>query len=78
MDNIGGRIDREVPEPNVSSFKRRRVLLPDGTYGYRVVRPDWEAILTALRRGEANALAVVDIDRATRDPRILEDLIDAV
>lgn len=76
--NIGGRIDREVPEPNVSSFKRRRVLLPDGTYGYRVVRPDWEAILTALRRGEANALAVVDIDRATRDPRILEDLIDAV
>ncbi len=75
---IGGRVDREVPEPNVSSFKRRRVMLPDGTYGYRVVRPDWEAILTALRRREANALAVVDIDRATRDPRILEDLIDAV
>ncbi|HEX3790340.1 MAG TPA: recombinase family protein [Pseudonocardiaceae bacterium] len=67
-----------MPEPNVSSFKRRRVMLPDGTYGYRVVRPDWEAILTALRRGECNALAVVDIDRATRDPRILEDLIDAV
>jgi hypothetical protein len=75
---IGGRVDREVPEPNVSSFKRRRVMLPDGTYGYRVVRPDWEAILTSLRRGECNALAVVDIDRATRDPRILEDLIDAV
>ncbi|WP_113692954.1 recombinase family protein [Amycolatopsis albispora] len=75
---IGGRVDREVPEPNVSSFKRRRVLLPDGTYGYRVVRPDWESILTALRRGEANALASADIDRATRDPRILEDLIDAV
>jgi DNA invertase Pin-like site-specific DNA recombinase len=62
----------------VSSFKRRRVLLPDGTYGYRVVRPDWESILTALRRGECNALACADIDRATRDPRILEDLIDAV
>src|SRR5690242_6184153 len=45
---IGGRVDREVPEPNVSSFKLRRVLLPDGTYVYRVVRPDWEAILTAL------------------------------
>lgn len=78
VGEIGGRVDREVPEPNVSSFKRRRVMLPDGTYGYRVVRPDWEAILTALRRGECNALAVVDIDRATRDPRILEDLIDAV
>jgi site-specific DNA recombinase len=75
---IGGRIEREVPEPNVSSFRRRRVELPDGTFGYRVVRPDWEAILTSLRRGECNALAVVDIDRATRDPRILEDLIDAV
>ncbi|MGH3566912.1 MAG: hypothetical protein ACRDRH_12950 [Pseudonocardia sp.] len=55
---IGGRIEREVPEPNVSSFKRRKVELPDGTFGYRVVRPDWESILTSLRRGECNALAV--------------------
>lgn len=78
VKGIGGRIEREVPEPNVSSFKRKRVQLPDGTFGYRVIRPDWEAILTALRRGECNALAVVDIDRATRDPRILEDLIDVV
>lgn len=78
VKGIGGRIEREVPEPNVSSFKRKRVRLPDGTYGYRVVRPDWEAILTSLRRGECNALACVDIDRATRDPRILEDLIDVV
>ncbi|MCE7009034.1 recombinase family protein [Kibdelosporangium philippinense] len=78
VQGIGGRVGLEVQEPNVSSFKRQRVLLPDGTYGYRVVRPDWEAIMTALRRGECNALAAVDIDRATRDPRILEDLIDAV
>jgi site-specific DNA recombinase len=28
VKSIGGRVDREVPEPNVSSFKRRRVLLP--------------------------------------------------
>jgi hypothetical protein len=28
--------------------------------------------------GECNALMVPDIDRATRDPRTLEDLIDAV
>ncbi|SMC90253.1 recombinase family protein [Lentzea albidocapillata] len=78
VGNIGGRIAKEVPEANVSSFKRKRVLLPDGTYGYRVVRPDWESILTSLRRGEANALACVDLDRATRDPRLLEDVIDAV
>ena len=59
-------------------FKRKRVQLPDGTFGFRVVRPEWEKILTALRRGECNALMVPDIDRATRDPRTLEDLIDAV
>src|ERR1700758_1324739 len=75
---IGGRIDREIPENAVSAFKRKRVQLPDGTYGFRVVRPEWEKILTALRRGECNALMVPDIDRATRDPRTLEDLIDAV
>jgi len=30
--------------------------LPDGTYGYQVVRPEWEKIRTALRRDECNAL----------------------
>jgi DNA invertase Pin-like site-specific DNA recombinase len=75
---IGGRVDREVSENDESAFKRRRVQLPDGTHGYRVVRPKWESILTALRRGECNALAVSDIDRAMRDPRTLEDLIDVV
>jgi site-specific DNA recombinase len=75
---IGGRIHREIPENAVSAFKRQRVVLPDGTYGYRVVRPEWEKILTALRRGECNALMVPDIDRAMRDPRTLEDLIDVV
>lgn len=75
---IGGRIDREVPENAVSSYRKQRVQLPDGTYGYRVVRPDWEAILTALRKQDCNALAVADIDRATRDPRLLEDLIEVV
>lgn len=75
---IGGRIAREVPENDSSAFKRRRVQLPDGTYGYRVVRPEWEKILTTLRRGECNALMVPDIDRAMRDPRTLEDLIDTV
>ena len=78
VSHLGGRVDRQVPENDVSAFKRRRVQLPDGTYGYRVVRPDWEEVLTALRKGECNALAVPDIDRATRDPRTLEDLIDAV
>nr|WP_084467636.1 recombinase family protein [Actinokineospora inagensis] len=75
---IGGRIGEEYPENNVSAFKRVRVMLPDGTYGYRVVRPDWDAMMTALRRGEFNALALPNIDRGMRDPRDLEDLIDLV
>lgn len=75
---IGGRVDREIPENDVSAYRRKRVELPDGTFGYRVVRPKWELLLTALRRGECNALMVADIDRLTRDPRTLEDLIDVV
>jgi DNA invertase Pin-like site-specific DNA recombinase len=78
VGRIGGRVDREVPENAVSSYRKTRVQLADGTDGYRVVRPDWESILTALRRRECNALAVADIDRATRDPRLLEDLIEVV
>ncbi|MGH3719938.1 MAG: recombinase family protein [Pseudonocardiaceae bacterium] len=75
---IGGRIDREIPENAVSAFRRKRVALPDGTLGYRIVRLEWEKILTALRRGECNAMMVSDIDRAMRDLRTLEDLIGAV
>jgi site-specific DNA recombinase len=75
---LGGRVGREYPENNVSAFRRVRVGLPDGTYGYRVVRPDWDAMLTALRRGEFNALCLPNIDRGMRDPRDLEDLIDLV
>ena len=68
MASIGWQVDREIPENAVSAFKRQRVQLPDGTCGYRVVRPEWGKILTALRRGECNAQMVPDIDRATRDP----------
>ncbi|MBV8540576.1 MAG: recombinase family protein [Pseudonocardiales bacterium] len=75
---IGGRIGREYPENNVSAFRRVQVALPDGTYGYRVVRPDWDAMMTGLRRGEFNALCLPNIDRGMRDPRDLEDLIDLV
>jgi hypothetical protein len=63
-----------------SSLRERQLgnQLPDSTYGFRVVRPEWEKILTVLHRGECNTLMVPDIDRPTRDPRTLEDLIDAV
>lgn len=62
----------------VSAFKQQRGRVARWHYGYRVVRPEWEKILTALRRGGCNALMVPDINHATRDPRPLEDLMDAV
>jgi hypothetical protein len=40
---IGGRIDREIPENDVSAYKRKRVELPDGTFGYLVVRQAGQA-----------------------------------
>lgn len=76
--DLGGIIGREFPENNISAFKRVRVLLSDGTYGYRVVRPDWDSMMTALRKGTYNALCLPNLDRGMRDPRDLEDLIDLV
>ena len=78
VKEVGGVVVREVPENKTSASKRQPYKLPDGTTGYRVIRPKFEQILTDLRRGEANALAVPDIDRMTRDPRTLEEVIDLV
>ena len=43
-----------------------------------MVLAEWENILTALRRGECNALMMPDIDRAMRNPCTLEELIDVI
>ena len=44
------------PNPPGTPSKRQCVELPDGTYGYQVVRPEWEKIPATLRRDECNAL----------------------
>ena len=51
--------------------------MPDGTFGYRVVHRNGERFDGAAG-GECNGLMVSDIEWAMRDPRRLEDLIDAV
>jgi len=71
-DMSGGR-----PKP-ASAFKRRKVVLPDGSTGWRVLRPGFRRLLDRLRSGKAQAVLAVDLDRAVRDPRDLEDLIDVV
>lgn len=71
-------------EPATSTWKRKRVKLPDGQVAYRVKRPVYEAALNDLKQGFApngqrlDGLIVYDIDRLTRDNRDLEDAIDVV
>ncbi|MEV6965714.1 recombinase family protein [Hamadaea sp. NPDC051192] len=60
----------------VSAFKRRKVLLPNGRHEWRTYRPGLRLSLDLLTRGEHDGFIPLDLDRAFRDPRDLEDLID--
>jgi site-specific DNA recombinase len=62
----------------VSAFKRRKVTLPDGRTELRTVRPGFRRALAMLADGSADGLLAIDLDRAMRDPRDLEDLIDLI
>ncbi|MGH3736610.1 MAG: recombinase family protein [Micromonosporaceae bacterium] len=62
----------------VSAFKRRKVTLPDGRSEWRVFRPGFRLSLDLLAKGEYDGFIALDLDRAVRDPRDLEDLIDVV
>lgn len=61
---------RECPCPVPADGQRRTVL--------RTWRPKFRQALDMLKSGEADGLLVLDLDRAMRDPRDLEDLIDVV
>lgn len=61
---------------SASAFKRRRIVLPDGRIVVRVYRPGFRSILDDLTQGRAHVVLAEDLDRAMRDPRDLEDLID--
>ncbi|XVU24179.1 recombinase family protein [Actinoplanes sp. CA-054009] len=67
-----------IKNPRLSAYKRRMVTLPDGRREYRVFRPDLREALADLAAGRATALLCLDLDRAFRDPRDLQDLIDVV
>ena len=60
-----------------SAFKRRKIVTPSGEVKYRVFRPGFRSILDDLTARRAQAMLAEDLDRAMRDPRDLEDLIDA-
>lgn len=69
-------------ENDTSAWKKRKVQVTDPTGrvydGFRVIRPLWHTALHDLRTGKINALVVWDLDRLARDPRDLEDAIEAV
>lgn len=77
-DRLGWKVWRVIVENDVSAYKRRKIQLPDGSYGLRTVRPGLRNAINWLTTGEADGLIAYDLDRAVRDPRDLEDLIDAV
>lgn len=69
-------------ENNTSAYKKKRIEVTDPQgrkyIGYRVIRPVWHDALHDLRTGEIEGLMVWDLDRLARDPRDLEDAIEAV
>src|SRR5256885_1003248 len=66
----------EIPKTDTSASQRRITPLPDGPGGLRTTRPGSRRALAMLASGQADGLVAIDLDRACRDPRDLEDLID--
>lgn len=77
-DQLGWDVWKVIRNPRLSAYKRRMVTLPDGRREYRVFRPDLREALGHLWAGRATALLCLDLDRAFRDPKDLQDLIDVV
>jgi DNA invertase Pin-like site-specific DNA recombinase len=77
---IENDMDGDKPKP-ASAFKRRKIsfTLTDGTVvtGWRVLRPEFQRIIAELHAGTIHAMLAEDLDRIARDPRDLEDCIDA-
>lgn len=73
---LGWNVAHVYVDNDTSAWKKTTVELPDGSTVRRNVRPVFEQMLTALRRGEYDALIAYDLDRVAREPRDLENLIE--
>ncbi|MGW3953048.1 hypothetical protein ACWEKM_19510 [Streptomyces sp. NPDC004752] len=65
VDSRGGRYAYTYEEPDTSAWKRKRVRLPNGEIGYRVIRPVFEGALEDLKRGMAPNGERLDVDWTT-------------
>ncbi|WP_067191783.1 recombinase family protein [Micrococcus lylae] len=73
----GWEVEAVFRENDTSAFKQRTITLPSGERVRRVIRPEFRAMLKHLTDGQAGVMVAYDLDRTVRDPRDLEDLIDA-
>ncbi|MFE1768193.1 recombinase family protein, partial [Streptomyces angustmyceticus] len=65
-------------ENDTSAFKKRKVIKPDGSIDWIVLRPEFRQLLADLANGVIDGVIFYDLDRLVRQPRDLEDLIDIV
>lgn len=77
-EGIGAEVVKIFDEDDTSAFAKRMVTLPDGRRVRRNVRPIWQELLTWLYEGRIDVLIEYDLDRAMREPRDLEDLIEII
>lgn len=81
---LGGDVESLAwyAENDTSAYKKKRVRVTDplgNEYdAWRVIRPVWHKALHDLRTKAITTLVVWDLDRLARDPRDLEDAIEAV
>lgn len=85
---IGPAATHVIIENDTSAYRRKRIKLPDGRTELRTVRPKFRRIpgiesqqtpvLELLATGRADGMIALDLDRAVRDPRDLEDLVDVI
>ncbi|MEX5637943.1 recombinase family protein [Parafrankia sp. FMc2] len=76
-DEHGATIEKVYQEKK-SAWKKKTIVLEDGTMISRVIRPDYAELLADLRSGFLDGAIVWDLDRLTRDLRDLEDAIEVV
>ncbi len=80
---VGPPETHHIIENDVSAFNVRMVTLPagepwNGARQRRPRRPEFWRAIQMLYQGQADGALTVDLDRSTRHPRDLEDIIDAV
>src|SRR6266446_6172571 len=84
--SLGWNVHRVIVENDIadgrpkpaSAYKRRKITTPNGRTEWRVWRPAWREVIADLETRAATAVLAEDLDRVARDPRDIEDLIDAV